>query len=426
MTKRLFLSLMIAGISAAAVSADNWPQWRGPRLNGVSGETGLPVKWSVQTGENVAWKLPMPSRSGATPVVWGNYVFLNIATDLKAGDLELWAVDRTKGQVAWKKPVSGGNTMMRKQTMASPSPVTDGSTVWVLNGVGILKAFDFKGNELWSRDIQADYGRFGLNWGFASSPLLYRGALFIPVLHGMKTDDPSYLLKIDAKTGKTVWKTERPTDAIAESPDAYVTPALLQYGKNTEIVLNGGDIVTGHDPESGKELWRVKGLNPGNDRNYRIIASSLVVGEIVIAPTRVNPMLAIKAGARGDATATHVAWSFAEGPDVPTPVSDGKLLYIVRDNGVVFALDVQTGKPVWGPERLAKDNYSASPTLADGKIYVTSETTGVTSVFAAGPKFELLAENPTNEYTLSSISVSEGQLFLRTDNHLYAIGQRKK
>lgn len=425
MTKGLFAALTVVLLAAVAVSADNWPQWRGPQLNGASGEKGLPVKWSIETGENIAWKLPMPSRSGATPIVWRDHVFLNVATALTSGDLELWAVDRTKGEVIWKKPVTGGNVQMRKQTMASPSPVTDGTTVWVMTGLGILKAFDFKGNELWVRDIQKDYGAFGLNWGFASSPLLYRGSLFIPVLHGMKTDDPSYLLKIDAKTGKTIWKVDRPTDAIRESPDAYVTPALLQYGKTTEIVLNGGDVVTGHDPESGKELWRVKGLNPDNNPNYRIIASTLIAGEIIIAPTRVNPMLAIKSGGRGDITGTHVAWSFAEGPDVPTPVSDGKLLYVVRDNGVVHALDVQTGKSVWGPERLLKDNYSASPTLADGKIYITSETLGVTSVFAAGPKFELLAENPTGEYTLSSISVSEGQLFLRTDNHLYAIGKKR-
>jgi outer membrane protein assembly factor BamB len=229
-TKRLCVALSVLVLAAVVVSADNWPQWRGPQLNGVSGEKSLPVKWSIETGENIAWKLPMPSRSGATPIVWRDTVFLNVATEMKTGDLELWCVDRTKGEVAWKRPVSGGNTFLRKQTMASPSPVTDGTTVWVLNGIGILKAFDFKGTELWTRDIQKDYGAFGLNWGFASSPLLYRGSLFIPVLHGMKTDDPSYLLKVDAKSGKTIWKVDRPTDAIRESPDAYITPALLQYG----------------------------------------------------------------------------------------------------------------------------------------------------------------------------------------------------
>jgi outer membrane protein assembly factor BamB len=255
--------------------------------------------------------------------------------------------------------------------------------------------------------------------------LLHQAALYIPVLHGMKTDDPSYLLKIDAKSGKTIWRVERPTNAIRESPDAYITPALLQYGGTTEIVLNGGDVVTGHDPATGKELWRVNGLNPDNNPAYRIIASPLIAGGIIIAPTRVKPMLAIKPGGRGDVTATHVAWSFDRGPDVPTPVSDGKLLFVVDDRGVTHALDVATGTIVWGPERLKPDSYSASPTLADGKIYVTSENTGVTSVFTAGPKFELLAENPTNEYTLSTIAVSDGQLFLRTDSHLYAIGKRK-
>jgi outer membrane protein assembly factor BamB len=422
---RLFSALAFAVLALVVVSADNWPQWRGPSLNGTSRETALPVKWSIESGENIAWKLPMSARSGATPIVWGDRIFLNSATALATGELELWCVDRTKGEVLWKAPVAGGNNQQRKQNMSSPSPVTDGRTVWVLTGVGILKAFDFSGKELWSRDIQKDYGAFGLNWGFASSPLLHQGALYIPVLHGMKTDDPSYLLKIDAKSGKTIWKVERPTDAIRESPDAYVTPALLQYGKTTEIVLNGGDVVTGHDPATGKELWRVNGLNPDNNPNYRIIASTLVVGEMLIAPTRVKPMLAIKAGGRGNITSSHVAWSFDFGPDVPTPVSDGKLLYVVRDNGVVHALDVKTGENIWGPERLHKDNYSASPTLADGKIYVTSETQGVTSVFSAGPKFELLAENPSNEYTLSTIAVSDGQLFLRTDSHLYAIGKRR-
>ncbi len=425
MTNRLFAALVLAALAIVVVSADNWPQWRGPKLNGTSAETSLPVKWSSETGENVAWKLPMPSRSGATPIIWGQQIFLNVATSPDSGEVELWSVNKASGEVAWKRPITPGNYRINKQNMSSPSPVTDGTVVWVLTGLGILKAFDVKGAELWTRDIQKDYGQFGLNWGFASSPLLHQGALYIPVLHGMKTDDPSYLLKIDAKSGKTVWKVERPTNAIRESPDAYVTPALLQYKGATEIVLNGGDVVTGHDPADGKELWRVNGLNPDNNPNYRIIASTLIAGDMIIAPTRIRPMLAIKAGGRGDITSTHLAWSFDKGPDVPTPVSDGKLLYVVDDKGVSHALDLATGAIVWGPERLPKDSYSASPTLADGKIYVTSETTGVTSVLRAGPKFELLAENPTGEYTLSTIAVSDGQLFLRTEKHLYAIGKRR-
>jgi outer membrane protein assembly factor BamB len=336
--KRTVLSLMLGLGAVITVSAENWPQWRGPRLNGVSAEKSVPLKWS--TAENITWKLPMPSRSGATPIIWGNQIFLNVATEMTTGELELWSVDRDNGEVQWKRPIAGGNNQQRKQNMSSPSPVTDGTTLWVMTGVGVLKAFDLKGTELWARNIQEDYGRFGLNWGYASSPLLHRGALYVQVLHGMKTDDPSYVMKIDGKSGKTIWRVERPTAAIQESPDSYTTPALVQNGNTTEIVITGGDIVTSHDPETGKELWRSNGLNPENNPNYRIIASPLVVGDLVIAPTRNKPMLALKPGGKGDVTTTSRVWAFDLGPDVPSPVSDGKLIYVVRDNGVVHALDV--------------------------------------------------------------------------------------
>jgi outer membrane protein assembly factor BamB len=342
---------------------------------------------------------------------------------MQSGDLELWAVDRKKGQPIWKRPLGAGNHQQRKQNMSTPSPVTDGTTVWVMTGTGILKAFDFTGTELWMRDVQKDYGRFGLNWGYASSPLLHQGALYIQVLHGMKTDDPSYVMKVDGKSGKTVWKVNRPTHAIEESPDAYTTPLLVRTGKTAEIAVTGGDIVTGHDPETGKELWRASGLNPSNDPNYRIVASAIVAGDLIIAPTRNRPMLALKPGGSGDVTQSHKAWSFDLGPDVPSPVSDGKLVYVVRDNGVVHALDLKTGAVVWGPQRLKTGAYSSSPVLADGKLYVTSENEGMTSVFTAGPKFEVVAENPLDDYCLASPAVSNGQIFIRTDKFLWAIGK---
>jgi outer membrane protein assembly factor BamB len=417
--KRLWLSMLFAALVVAALSADNWPQWRGPQLNGVSTETGLPLKWTADS--NIAWKLPLPEWSGATPIVWGNSIFLNVA---EGNALSLWCVDRKGPAVLWKAPLGSGNHKEQKQNMSSPSPVTDGTHVYVMTGTGILKGFDFKGNPLWSRDIQREYGRFGLNWGYASSPLLHEDGLFVEVLHGMKTDDPSYLLRIDKNTGKTVWKVERPTDAIAESPDAYTTPALLQYGTTTEIVVSGGDVVTGHDPSSGKELWRLKGLNPHNDPSNRIVASPLVAAGLIIAPSRVSPVIAIRPGGRGDVSQSHRAWQFSRGPDVPTPVSDGTHVFLVTDNGIVYTLNAATGAVVWGPTRLKSGTYSASPIVADGRVYVTNED-GLTSVFAAGPAFELLAENPLNDYTLSSPAVSEGQIFIRTAKHLFAIGNRR-
>jgi outer membrane protein assembly factor BamB len=420
MRQRILLAILITTFSFTAALADNWPQWRGPALNGVSAEKNLPVRWNA--GENVTWKLTLPAWSGSTPIIWGDHVFLNVAD---GDDLFLWCVDRNRGTMTWKKHLSGGNTKLRKQNMSSPSPVTDGRSVYVMTGTGMLKAFDFSGNELWARNIQKDYGQFGLNWGYASSPLLYEDSLYLPVLHGMKTDEPSYILRIERQTGKTVWKVERPTNAIRESPDAYITPALLRYGKNVEIVITGGDCVTGHDPATGKELWRANGLNPDNNPSYRIVASPVVADGMIYAPTRVKPLLAFRAGGRGDITESHKVWSFQNGPDVPTPVTDGKYFYVVDDRGVMWCLDAKTGKTIYGPQRIKTGTYSSSPVLADGKIYITNED-GLTTVVKAGPQFEVISENDLSDYCLSSPAISDGQIFIRTGQNLFCIGKRRK
>lgn len=417
-----FVVTSICLLSLAVVSADNWPQWRGPMLNGISNEKGLPIKWTTE--ENVTWKLPMPDRSGSTPIIWDNYIFLNMADGTKGlGTLSFWAIDRTKGTVLWKKPLGAGDHMMRKQNMSSPSPVTDGKTVWVLTGMGVLRAFDFKGNELWMRDIQTEYGKFGLNWGYGSSPLLHEDALYVPVLHGMRTDEPSYILKLDKKTGKTIWRSERPTPAIQESPDSYITPMLLKYNGATELIVSGGDCVTGHDLKDGKELWRAYGLNPENNPFYRIVNSPVIADGMIYVGAKSKPYMAVKAGGRGDVTQSHKAWTIDTGPDVPTPVTDGRYLYIVRDNGGFLCLDAKTGKDVYPPTRLKPGTYSSSPVLADSKIYATNEE-GFTVVVKAGPKFEVLAENALGDYCLSSPAISDGQIFMRTSGALYCIGKR--
>jgi outer membrane protein assembly factor BamB len=476
------LTILLSLAAGTTGLAQNWPHWRGPSHDGLSRETGLPVSWGAECAptapgvpeseggplsadsaaeavqpprqrpgggagaregrpmtavicsnfetKNVAWKLPLPAYSGSTPIIWGDTIFLNVATGTNTGELELWAIDRNKQAVMWKRQLDDSNHMERKQNMSSPSPVTDGKHVWVMTGLGTLKAFDFAGKELWSRNLQTDYGKFGLNWGFASSPLLRGNALYVQVLHGMKTDDPSYVLKIDTMTGKTIWRVERPSPAVHESPDSYTTPAWIEANGRAELIITGGDVVSGHDPATGKEYWRADVLNPQRNRNYRIVASPTIVGDLIIAPTRDNPMVAMRPGGNGDVAKSHVVWEFAQGPDVPTPVSDGKLLYVVRDRGVVFALDVKTGATVYGPERLPPGTYSASPILADGKIYVTTEEEGITTVFTAGPKFEILSSNSLlgdcSPYCLSTVAISDGQIFVRTASYLWAIGERKK
>jgi outer membrane protein assembly factor BamB len=416
---RVAISLALSiGMFFVPAYAESWPQWRGPSLNGTSNEKDLPVRWS--TTENVAWKLAMPSKSGSTPIIWGNNVFLNVA---EGDSLYLWCVDKTKGTPIWKKLIAGGNYEINKQNMSSPSPVTDGTNVYVMTGVGVLKGFDFAGKELWARDIQKDYGKFGLNWGYGSSPLLYADSLFVQVLHGMKTTDPSYLLRIDKKTGKTVWRVERPTNATRESPDSYRTPALVKIGDRVEIVVADGDGVTGHDMATGKELWRSRGLNPGNNQANRVIASVVVSGDMIYVPSRVRPLIAFRAGGSGDISQSQRVWSVNSGPDVPTPATDGKYLYIVNDQGIVWCLDAKTGQEFYGSQRLKNGTYSSSPVVADGKVYLSNED-GVTVVMRAGPKFEVLAENDLAGYTLSSPAISDGHIFLRTTQFLYSIGKR--
>ena len=443
--------LLTAGLlPAGIVHGEDWPHWRGPTHDGVSDEVGLPVEWDTEN--SVVWKIELPAWSGATPIISGDTIFLNVSIPADpsgvpanpsegygrrrgggavsgrgnvaySGHVEFWALDRNDGSVRWIRHLSDRDRRGRKQNMSSPSPVTDGEHVFVLTGTGILKAFDFDGTQLWSRNIPADYGDFGLNWGYASSPLLFEDGIYVQVLHGMKTDDPSYVLRIDPASGETVWRMERPTEAIRESPDSYTTPFVHEVGGRFELVITGGDVVTGHDLDTGRERWRSRGLNPENNGAYRIIASPVVKDGIIYAPTRVKPLLALRAGGEGDITDSHRIWSFDRGPDVPSPVTDGERFYVVTDNGVMYALDAKTGEILLGPTRLPPGTYSASPVLAEGRIYIINED-GVASVVRLGDDdLEILATNDMGAYTLSSMAMSNGQIFLRTAEALYCIGQ---
>ena len=264
-----------------------------------------------------------------------------------------------------------------------------------MTGTGVVAAFTMEGEPVWRRDLQAEFGEFGLMWGYASSPALHGGRLIVEVLHGMRTDAPSYVAAFDGATGELAWRVERPTDAPAESPDAYTTPAVLSTGAGEQIVVSGGDYLTGHDPASGRELWRVGGLNPGREGNYRIVGSPIAVGGMVYAQSRKKPLLAFRVGEEGRVGQDDLAWRWegAGAPDVPTAACDGTHFYMVDDRGLATALDARTGRVVWGPERTAQGRVSASPVVADGKLYVLNED-GVTTVLAAGAEYGHLATNP--------------------------------
>jgi len=459
-------SLLAVGLALIliqpALGDENWPQWRGPALRGTAEASGMPTSWGAE--ENIAWKAHLPAWSGGTPIIWGDRVFVTSPSpspaaaetaeqsppeqprqfsrgrsggrrgfggfgarrDPGGAQLLLICISKADGSELWRQELDQGNRQWGKQNSSSPSPVTDGEHVWAVTGTGAVAAFDMQGERIWEKNLQEQYGQFGLNWGYASSPLLHEGMLIIEVLHGNNTDDPSYIVAFDASTGKEIWREERDTDARAESPDAYTTPVVLEHDGQVQIVVSGGDYVTGHDPATGREIWRAAGLNPRRADNYRIIGSPVAVDGMIYACTRKTPFLALRAGGQGDVTESHLAWKWEDrgAPDVPTPACDGTHLYLVDDQGIASCVDAKTGEKFWGPQRTGNGTVSASPLLADGKLYITNEQ-AITTVLAAGPEFKLLATNETDgSYTLSSLAVSGGQLFLRTANYLYCIGSK--
>jgi outer membrane protein assembly factor BamB len=293
-----------------------------------------------------------------------------------------------------------------------------------MTGNGKLTCLTMDGAEVWKRDIQADFGQFGLNHGYGSSPLMVGERLYIQVVHGMRTRDPSYVFAVDRNSGKTVWKVERPTDAVRESRDNYGTPQIVAVGGARHLVIAGGDYVTGHDLESGKELWRMGGLNPGNDPYNRTISSALVVGGNVFANgNRGRPYLGFRAGGSDNLTSKAELWTNNLGADVPTPTTDGKYIYVTGDSGIMNCIEAESGKIAYRGKRIEFGEYSSSPLLADGKIYSTNEE-GTTTVIKAGPDFEILGAGKLDDFTLASPVAVDNQIFIRTSEYLYCIQKR--
>ena len=317
--------------------------------------------------------------------------------------------------------------------------MTDGKTVWFFSGNGDLAAYDFDGKQLWHRDIEADYGDFAFQWTFSSSPQLYDGLLYLQVLqrdvpvNGRgRTDGPidSYLIALDPATGETKWKHIRPNDAVQESKEAFSTPIPVLHDGRPEIVIAGGDCLTGHDPATGKELWRWGTYNPTQIGHWRLVPSP-VYGEgvfLVCAP-KGDPVYAIKAGGNGNLPGSSKLW-MSEGKemtsDVPTPLFYDGYFYVLNDrNKFLSCVHPVSGKVIWSKAIDAKTKLEASPTGVDGKIYLISHL-GEVFVYSAGVDGgEVL--NATSFGTSQSVNIRASivpackTLYIRTDNILYAV-----
>ena len=399
--------------------AENWPQWRGPRHDGVSVETNLPTTWS--NTENVAWRFALPGPAGATPIVWDDHIFL---TSAKGPDLVLLCVS-TAGKPLWDVKVGSGDRQVRgdEGNAASPSPVTDGEHVWSFMGNGQLGCYDFDGNELWNINLQDRFGKFNIAFGMTSTPVLDGDRLYFQLIH----TNGAVVVALDKSTGELVWKQKRKSDAIKECEHSYASPTLYRDGKQAYLLTHGADYIVAHRLDDGAEIWRCGGLSlhPNNKYNdtLRFVATPVAVPGLIVVPSaKDGPVLGLSPDAKGDISSTndgHVWTRHNNTPDVPSPLIHDGLVYLCRENGLLICMDAQTGKELY-KERCFSDRYRASPVYGDGKVYVTARG-GMVTVVKAGSQFEILASNDMGEPISSSPAISNGRIYLRTFDALYAI-----
>jgi outer membrane protein assembly factor BamB len=419
--------LSFALITTPSLFAENWPQWRGPKNDGHSQETNLPGEWSPD--KNIRWKCPLPGPGSSTPCIWKDSIFI---TCMKDGDVRLMCIG-TDGHEKWSKVLGHGNVKtMRDEggNLASGSCSTDGERVYCLVGSGMLAAFDFQGEKVWSHDLGQEYGDFTktniIQFGGHWTPVLFQGVLYVTVMHRQAQK----LIAYNAKTGAKTWSVDRESDAPkgVESHDVYASPFIWDKGDKSLVLVHGNDYCTAHRLDNGSEVWRVADLNPKDkyNRTWRAVSSPLATPDLVIVPSckrgvtvGVDPNLAagtIKPGAPGE------KWRIArDTPDVPSPLLHDGIVYLMGEQGMLMAHDAKTGKQFY-EERITNMRHRSNPLMVDGKLFLMGRE-GTCVVVAAGKTFNKLHENKLPDTFTASIAVSNGVIYLRGWNNLYAIAK---
>ncbi len=402
---RLALALIL--LATAPLHAENWPTWRGPRLDGTSADGNVPTIWSAT--ENIAWKTELPGTGHASPIVWGDSVFT--VASLESEERLLLCLDRRTGAQRWQTPVlrAPREQVHRLNTHASSTPATDGERVFTAFldvREAVVAAHDFSGKELWLKRV----GAFASKHGFCSSPILFQDKVIVNCDH----DGDGYIVALARTDGRELWRIDRPNKTRS-----YCAPLICDAAGRTQMVLAGSKCVASYNPADGKLLWMIDGPTEQ-------FVASLVFNEranlfFLTAGFPQHHILAIRPDGTGDVTATHIAWRTQKGAAyVPSPISAGDYFLMTSDTGIGECFEAATGKVLW-EERLGEQH--ASLISANGLVYFLNDN-GVMNIIRPGAQFDLVARNELGERTFASPAVSDGQLFIRGERHLFCIGAR--
>jgi outer membrane protein assembly factor BamB len=440
-TLAFFASLLIVGTAIA----EDWPCWRGPRLDGSSRETDLPTKWSVvknkksnqETMENIAWRTPIDGVGHSSPIVFGDRVFL---TSCLLGEQKrvLICIDRVTGKINWQREVAESPLEFKHKlnSYASSTPATDGKLVYTsflrlrakaesdapptkprekspippdLVPEVVITAWDFAGNKVWEKVP----GRFYSRHGFCSSPILYKDKVIV----NADQDAEAYIVALDKATGAEKWRINRPNRFRS-----YCVPLIVEAGGKTQMVLSGAQYVNSYNPDNGEPIWFIKGPT----EQY---VASLVYGDGLFFLTAGFPdyhNMAIRPGGTGDITTSQIQWHESKTQSkkasyVPSPLAVGKFFYMISDLGFLSCFEAQTGSRTF-MEQLGR-HHSGSPVLAGGHVYLTDDD-GITYVLKGNGAYDVVSRNPLGDDCFSSPAVSQGQIFIRSTHYLYCIGKK--
>ncbi len=391
----------------------NWPRFRGPSGSGVANFTNLPPTWNVATGEGILWKAVVPISGPHSPILWGNRLFLAGANARKR---EVYCYEAATGKLLWQKPVeapAGTNseppTVMEDSGGYVPAtPATDGRRVYAIYATGDVGALDFKGNQVWAVNL----GRPDNSYGHSTSLELYQNRLIIQYDQGTGKDGKSKVLALDTLTGQVVWQSP-----IRPVPNSWSTPILVHTGQRDLIITCANPWVMAYEPEKGTEIWRSKSMYG------EVTPSPIFANGLVLTAIEGEKLSAIRPDGAGDVTKTHVVWTAEDGlPEICSPLSDGKYVYLLTSSGLLTCYDLQNGKKKY--EHDFELSFKSSPGLCGDRIYLFSDK-GVAIQVQAGPEFKELARSEMGQEIMSSPAFADGRLYIRAKQHLFCIGAKK-